>query len=425
MRRRTRASDGCTVQLRQRFENSAFGVTVEGWDLVPLDSVAKRGTGHTPDKKHPEYWGGPIKWISLKDSDQLDRLYISETAESITQAGIDNSSAVIHPPGTVVLSRDAGVGKSAITTDKMSVSQHFMAWQCGPRLNNHYLYYWLQSRKREFERIAVGNTIKTIGVPYFRDLCIPLPPLSLQQEIATSLADVDALVFALERLTVKKRDVKRAMMRRLLTDEQRLPLFSDEWSTASLNDVSLRLTGYWGADEPSRTNSIAVSVVRAGDIDENGALSGTASRFFSSGEYANAHCVPGDVLITSSGNGLGKTWLYDGSAGICASNFVRIIRPNRASAFGPFLYYTLRGARARAQLQEHTATSAYPNLLPTFYAERWISLPPLDEQRAIAAVLADMDAELAALDQRLTKTRAVKQAMMQELLTGRTRLVTS
>ncbi len=133
------------------------------WQQVLLDTVAKRGSGHTPDKKHPEYWGGSIKWISLQDSAQLDSLYIDDTAATITAEGINNSSAVLHPKGTVVLSRDAGVGKSAIMSDDMAVSQHFMAWTCSQRLDNHFLYYWLQSKKSEFERIANGNTIKTIG----------------------------------------------------------------------------------------------------------------------------------------------------------------------------------------------------------------------------------------------------------------------
>src|SRR4051794_14100235 len=95
-------------------KQTEVGAIPEDWAVVLLDSVARRGSGHTPDKTHPEYWGGKIKWISLQDSDRLDRLYIRETAANITPAGIANSSAKMHPNGTVVLSRDAGVGKSAI-----------------------------------------------------------------------------------------------------------------------------------------------------------------------------------------------------------------------------------------------------------------------------------------------------------------------
>ena len=205
-----------------KFKQTELGQVPEAWEVVLLDSVAKRGSGHTPDKKHPEYWDGEIKWVSLKDSWQLDRLYIEDTEAKITPLGIANSSAVEHPPGTVVLSRDAGVGKSAITTGVMAVSQHFMAWVCGPRLDNHFLYYWLQQEKPEFERIAIGNTIKTIGLPYFKALQIPLPPVDEQRAISQILVSADQRLFAEEEAQASRRHLKSALMSVLLTGEVRV-----------------------------------------------------------------------------------------------------------------------------------------------------------------------------------------------------------
>jgi type I restriction enzyme S subunit len=158
------------MEVKPGYKQTEVGPIPEEWEDVLLDRVARRGSGHTPDKAHPEYWNGGIKWISLADSPALDRLYIDETYATISAQGLANSSAVLHPAGTVVLSRDAGVGKSAIMWTEMAVSQHFMAWRCGPELENHFLYYWLQSAKPQFERIADGSTIKTIGVPYFQGL---------------------------------------------------------------------------------------------------------------------------------------------------------------------------------------------------------------------------------------------------------------
>jgi type I restriction enzyme S subunit len=205
-----------------RFKMTEVGEMPASWETPLLDSVAKRGSGHTPDKKRPEYWDGGIKWVSLKDSDRLDRVYIDETTAKITSEGIANSSAVEHPAGTVVLSRDAGVGKSAITTDVMAVSQHFMAWRCGPRLHNHFLYYWLQLRKPEFERIAIGNTIKTIGLPYFKSLPVPLPPMEEQRQIADTLLSEDERIFAEEDVLDKLRTVKRALASVLLSGDVRV-----------------------------------------------------------------------------------------------------------------------------------------------------------------------------------------------------------
>jgi type I restriction enzyme S subunit len=92
-------------------------------------------------------------------------------------------------------------------------------------------------------------------------------------------------------------------------------------------------------------------------------------------------------------------------------------------AIGRFLGFALRTIEGIRQLREHTATSAYPNLRPTYFSTKWIPLPPPEEQMAIAAILSDMDAELIALEARRDKTRNLKQGMMQELLTGKTRLI--
>lgn len=166
-----------------------------GWKSERLDTLAKRGSGHTPSKSIADYYNGGIKWISLADSQRLDRGLISQTATEISQQGLDNSSAVLHPAGSVVLSRDAGVGKSAVMETAMAVSQHFIVWTChGKRMSNWFLYYVLQQMKPLFERIATGSTIKTIGVPFFRDMSVTTPSLPEQQRIAELLYSLDSLI---------------------------------------------------------------------------------------------------------------------------------------------------------------------------------------------------------------------------------------
>jgi len=244
------------VEVRPGYKQTEVGVIPEDWQAVLLDCVAKRGSGHTPDKKRPEYWNGELRWISLADSPSLDQGYIDNTVWTITPEGIAHSSAVLHPAGTVVLSRDAGVGKSGIMRTEMAVSQHFMAWQCGPGLDNRFLYYWLQAAKPEFERIANGTTIKTIGLPYFRDLKIPYPALHEQRAIATALSDVDALLDGLDRLIAKKRDLKRAAMQQLLTGMARPPYGPSPrllWGVGSEADSRYRIALF--GKEPIRSNS--------------------------------------------------------------------------------------------------------------------------------------------------------------------------
>jgi len=187
------------------------------WPTVLLDSVATRGSGHTPSQKFPEYWDGGLKWVSLADSSALDKRYIYKTARTVSALGIRHSSAVLHPKGTVIVSRDAGVGKSAILGDEMAVSQHFIVWRCEPtKLHPEYLYQWLQSNKREFERMAVGSTIKTIGLGYFEKLKIPLPPVDTQRSMASILDAWDVAIDKTEQLIAVKDAFHKGLMRRLL-----------------------------------------------------------------------------------------------------------------------------------------------------------------------------------------------------------------
>jgi type I restriction enzyme S subunit len=204
------------------FKDSAVGSIPVGWDVKLLDTMAKRGSGHTPNKLKPEYWNGNVKWISLTDSNKLDKLYIYDTAKKISQLGIENSSATPHPVGTVVMARDAGIGKSAITTSEMAVSQHFMAWVCGDKLDNYFLYYLLQYWKPQFENIAMGSTIKTIGLPYFKKLYIPVPKLCEQLKVSQALRSVDGKIFSLEKKNKAIKNTKKALMQDLLTGKVRV-----------------------------------------------------------------------------------------------------------------------------------------------------------------------------------------------------------
>ena len=411
--------------MKPGYKQTEVGVIPEEWDDALLDNFAKRGSGHTPDKKHPEYWNGRIKWISLADSPALDRVFIDDTFAKVTPEGIANSSAVLYSAGTVVLSRDAGVGKSAIMRTEMAVSQHFMAWHCGSELDNHFLYYWLQSAKPEFERIANGSTIKTIGLPYFQALKFPHPPLPEQRAIATALSDVDGLLGGLDRLIAKNRDLKQAAMQQLLTGQTRLPGFHAEWEDTTLGELATFLSGgtpsrsnddYWTGDIPW----ISASSLRCFEIwrsDSNVTRDAVA---------AGSKMAPvGSSLLLVRGSALHNEILCGlVTKPVCFNQDVKALVP-RSHVMPSFLTLFIRGTTENflslVSSAGNTAGVLDTKLLKAFA----INLPPLPEQTAIASVLTDMDAELAALTQRREKTRALKQAMMQELLTGRIRLVSS
>ena len=160
----------------------------DDWEVVPLTSVAKLESGHTPSRTRPEFWREDecvIPWISLNDVGRLTaNEFIGSTVNRISPAGLAGSSARMLPKGTVVLSRDATIGRSSIIRQPMATSQHFADWVCGDRLLPRYLWLLFTSCMQGlFDSLTNGSTIRTIGIPHLRSFRIPLPSLAVQAQI--------------------------------------------------------------------------------------------------------------------------------------------------------------------------------------------------------------------------------------------------
>jgi type I restriction enzyme S subunit len=392
------------MELRSGYKKTDVGVIPEEWDSVLLDLVAKRGSGHTPDKKHPEYWDGEVKWISLKDSDRLDSLYINDTAAKITHAGIVNSSATLHPVGTVVLSRDAGVGKSAIMADEMAVSQHFIAWQCGPRISNIYLYYRLQAQKQEFERIAMGNTIKTIGLPYFKSFQLPLPSIEEQRAIALALSDVDAMIASLDRLIAKKRDIKQATMQELLTGKRRLSGYSGKWEVKKLGEI-----GNFSKGKGIRKDEVVadgIPCIRYGEIytQHNDYVKSFGSFISPQTVKQSKILCKGDLLFAGSGETaeeIGKCVAFLGDEEAYAGGDIVIFAP--VGQDSKYLGYLMNDSTIVKQKSRMGQGDAVVHISARNLAQLELNLPPLPEQTAISTILSDMDADIATVQQKLDR----------------------
>lgn len=154
---------------------------------VKLTNVARLATGHTPDRKIAKYWDGDIPWLSLTDIRALDGLVATETSQHVTQAGIDNSSSVLLPAGTVCLARTASVGFATIMGQEMATSQDFVNWVCGPELDPVYLLYALLASRSELRSLAPGSTHKTIYFPTVKSFQVLLPSIDVQRQCAESI----------------------------------------------------------------------------------------------------------------------------------------------------------------------------------------------------------------------------------------------
>jgi type I restriction enzyme S subunit len=193
------------------------------WGLVRLTSVAKLESGHTPDRKRQDYWGGDIPWLSLGDTNGLGGLTVSTTTECVTQLGINNSSARVLPADTVVFSRTATVGKATRLAVPMATSQDFANWICGPKLCPRYLVQVFRHMIREWDRLEEGSTHQTIYMPVFKKLQILLPPKDEQSKIADAGEAFDLRIEAEQRKLAELANVRAALARELLSGRLRLP----------------------------------------------------------------------------------------------------------------------------------------------------------------------------------------------------------
>lgn len=157
---------------------------------VRLSTVARLESGHTPSRKIEEYWGGDIKWLSLKDVKSISDAYIYDTFDKPTQLGIDNSSARLLPKGTVALCRTASVGRCVILGEDMATSQDYVNWVCGKELIPEFLYATLLVSDKFFDGLKQGSTHKTIYVPVVKEFHIKLPSLGVQEKIALALKSI-------------------------------------------------------------------------------------------------------------------------------------------------------------------------------------------------------------------------------------------
>ncbi|MEV7187824.1 restriction endonuclease subunit S [Kitasatospora sp. NPDC093102] len=198
------------------------------WQEVRVGLLARMGSGHTPSRSRPDWWVDcDIPWITTGEvkqvrDDRIEELY--ETREKISKLGLENSSAEIHPAGTVFLCRTASAGYSGIMGLDMATSQDFVTWTCGPGLNSHYLLWCLRAMRPDLlGRLAMGSTHKTIYVPDLQMLRIPLPPLESQIGIVKAIHDqnsrIDALVDKVRRQVSLLAERRQALITAAVTGQ--------------------------------------------------------------------------------------------------------------------------------------------------------------------------------------------------------------
>ena len=259
-------------------------------------------------------------------------------------------------------------------------------------------------------------------------MLIPIPPIPEQERIAEVLSDVDSMISLLEKLIAKKKAVKQGAMQELLTGKKRLPGFDREWNKINLakkSKIKARI-GWQGLTTNEYLDS-GYSYLVTGTDFVNGKIDWDNCHYVAKDRFdqdKNIQIQNDDILITKDGS-LGKTALVKGLDKPATLNSgVFVIRPIQESYDPAFVYYILSSFVFKDFLDHLSAGSTIIHLYQKDISKFEFLMPPtIEEQTAIASIFLDMDNEIEALERKLEKTRQIKQGMMQQLLTGKIRLV--
>jgi type I restriction enzyme, S subunit len=410
------------------YKQTEVGVIPEEWEVKPLGEMLIKGRlgGNYPNQlQETDY---PLMKMGNISRGQMDTTKVEYIGKSVTpelQHKLRNGDVLFNTRNTLDL-----VGKVAIWRDELPCAYYnsnLMRLEFDPRqiCSNEYANAALNASGAIgiLRGLATGTT--SVAAIYTRDLLgMPFiqPPLPEQRAIATALSDVDGLLGALDRLIAKKRDLKQAAMQQLLTGQTRLPGFNGEWVVKTLGDVAVFYKGK-GLPKSALSESGAELCIHYGELftcypETIGKILSRTN--ISAGVFRS---VANDVLMPTSDvtpRGLAKASCVRVD-GVILGGDILVIRSDTNLIYGSFLSCLIRYEEAQV-LQLVTGSTVY-HLYGSDMKNFTFSMPPLPEQTAIASVLSEMDAELAGLEHRREKTRALKQAMMQELLTGKTRLL--
>ncbi|WP_084154622.1 restriction endonuclease subunit S [Polycyclovorans algicola] len=409
--------------VRPGYKQTEAGVIPDNWSRKEVRELGAVVTGGTPSTRRAEYWNGAYPWITPTDIASRRDLYESE--RMISDAGLRAVRAL--PPNTVLVTCIASIGKNAILRTLGASNQQINAVIPDESNDVDFLFYMFEAAKNYLVASAGTTATSMVSKAAFQKLKFGIPPLQEQRAIAEALSDVDALLSGLDRLVAKKRDLKQATMQQLLTGQTRLPGFHGEWEKTRLKQVAEISAGI---NKPLGEMGSGTLYVTVQDLyDGTSIRTERLSRIrVSPSEMEGRSLSVGDIVFGKSSvkrEGIGYPSRFVGAIEpVVFSGFTYRARARTRVADALFLFYGLRAEKSRRWVIDNAQASALTNINQAIADAIPVMLPPsVDEQAAIAQVLSDMDAELAALEARREKTRQLKQGMMQELLTGRTRLV--
>lgn len=422
------------------YKQTEVGVIPEDWSVESLSQVAQitRGKFSARPRNDPKFFGGDIPFIQTGDITRSNG-YDVNFSQTINELGLSVSK--LFPAGSLFFTIAANIGDVAIAKYPAACPDSLVVIKENGHINKRWLYHVLSSKKEVFESIATSNAQLNINLEKLNPYVLGVPALEEQTAIANVLSDTDALIAGLEQLIAKKQAIKTATMQQLLTGRTRLPPFSkrsdgtpkgykqselgqipEDWETSLLGGLADKImVGIASAATHAYCKS-GIPMLRNQNIKPNRLDSNDL--LFINKEYEvafkNKRLKAGDLLTARTG--------YPGTTCIIpddfenAQSFTTLITRPTNKVNSKFLAIFMNSEIGVDFFDKNQIGGGQKNINASTLRTFIVAAPKLEEQTAIATIISDMDMEIVALEEKLAKTRDLKQGMMQQLLTGRIRL---
>ena len=417
------------MNVPKGYKMTEVGVIPEDWEVYRIGDIANVTRGASPRPIDSPIWfddSSLIGWVRISDVTRSSK-FLEETAQKLSILGIKQSRFVKQ--NSLIMSICATVGRPILTKIDVCIHDGFVVFS-NLSLEEEYLYYLLLFIEKDWSKNGQIGSQMNLNTELINSTLIPIPRNTReQQSIARVLSDTDELINALDKLIAKKRDIKKAVMQELLTGKTRLPGFSGEWEVKKLGD-HLEFLRNGVNSRAELAIDAPVKYLHYGDIHGSNSVflnplklpSLPSSKASSLSRLKNGDLVFADA--SEDLDGVGKSVEITGASRIelvagLHTIAVRFDNGVLADGFKAYLQFHPTFINQLRRLASGTKVYATNR---SHIASIEINLPSIEEQQAIAQVLSDMDREITALEQRRDKTKALKQGMMQALLTGRIRL---
>ncbi|ABS08334.1 restriction endonuclease subunit S [Shewanella baltica] len=410
------------------YKQTEVGVIPEDWEVKKLKEISpSQSVGLVINPS--SYYSNSGTIPMLVGSHVFENKIKWSKANKITAESNLRLPASRLKTGDLVTVRVGEPGITAVVPPELNQSNcaSMMIIRQGPKFDSHWLCFLMNSKigKSRIEGVQYGTAQKQFNIIDAVDFLFPFPTKEEQTAIANALSDMDALLSELEKLIAKKQAIKTATMQQLLTGKNRLPQFA---FYSDINSIEGAVEGKRKGTKPSELGEIPddwevkkfgqVMHIRHGKDQKSIQVSGGLYPIFGTGGQMGSTNTPlydkPSVLIGRKGT-INKPRFTDYPFWTVDTLFYSEVANTESVKF---IYYKF----CMIDWMQYNEASGVPSLNASTIENVLASFPDIKEQTAIVTILSDIDNEIQAFEQRLSKTRQIKQGMMQELLTGKTRL---